>query len=53
MIWEGEPERASLARLKSMGMDSLIFDPCGNIPEKGDFLSVMWQNIESLKQAFK
>ncbi len=53
MIWEGEPERASLARLKSMGMDSLIFDPCGNVPEKGDFLSVMWQNIESLKQAFK
>jgi zinc transport system substrate-binding protein len=53
MILEGEPERASLVRLKSMGKDSLVFDPCGNVPKKGDFLSVMRQNIESLKQAFK
>jgi zinc transport system substrate-binding protein len=53
MVWEGEPERPFLARLKSMGMESLVFDPCGNVPEKGDFLSVMRQNIENLKQAFK
>jgi zinc transport system substrate-binding protein len=53
MVWEREPERPFLARLKSMGMESLVFDPCGNVPEKGDFLSVMRQNIENLKQAFK
>ena len=34
------------------GFDSLVFDPCGNAPDQGDFLSVMRQNIENLKLAF-
>jgi len=52
MIWEGKPNPKSVARLKSMGVDSLVFDPSGNSPEKGDFLSVMRQNIENLRAAF-
>ena len=53
MIWEGEPNAASVAILRSTGVNSLVFDPCGNVPDQGDFLSVMRQNVENLKSAFK
>jgi zinc transport system substrate-binding protein len=52
MIWEGDPIKACVEDLKSMGISSLVFDPCGNAPEKVDFLAVMKQNIENLKLAF-
>jgi zinc transport system substrate-binding protein len=52
MIWEGEPMSESVDKLQTMGVKSLVFDPCGNTPEQGDFLSVMQQNIANLKQAF-
>ncbi|MCW9077857.1 MAG: hypothetical protein OQK74_01640, partial [Gammaproteobacteria bacterium] len=32
---------ASVDKLKTLGVDSLVFDPCGNVPEQGDFLTVM------------
>jgi zinc transport system substrate-binding protein len=53
MIWEGEPIQTSVARLKTLGINSLVFDPCGNRPDKGDFLGVMKQNVENLKGAFQ
>ena len=53
MIWEGEPNPASVVKLRVMGMNSLVFDPCGNVPDEGDFLSVMRQNVENLKKAFQ
>jgi zinc transport system substrate-binding protein len=53
MIWEGKPMKESVERLKSIGVDSLVFDPCGNTPDQGDFLSVMRQNVENLKLAFQ
>jgi len=37
----------------AIGVKSLVFDPCGNKPDQGDFLSVMWQNVENLKSAFQ
>ena len=52
MIWEGEPVRASMDKLKIFGVDSLVFDPCGNVPARGDFMSVMQRNIEDLRRAF-
>jgi zinc transport system substrate-binding protein len=52
MIWEGVPIKACVEELKSMGISSLVFDPCGNVPEKADFLAVMKQNIENLKLVF-
>ena len=52
MIWEGEPMGASVEKLKSIGVNSLVFDPCGNVPDRGDFLTVMHQNVENLKPAF-
>ena len=53
MIWEGKPVQESVERLKAIGIDSLVFDTCGNTPDQGDFLSVMRQNLEILKQAFQ
>ena len=53
MIWEGEPIKESTQRLQAVGIDSLMFDPCGNTPGQGDFLSVMRQNVENLKSAFQ
>ncbi len=53
MIWEGPANSTSIDKLRSMGVNSLVFYPCANVPEKGDFLDVMRQNIENLKKAFK
>jgi zinc transport system substrate-binding protein len=52
MIWEGEPEKESVAKLEAIGVKSLVFDPCGNVPDGGDFLSVMKANVEMLEKAF-
>jgi zinc transport system substrate-binding protein len=53
MIWEAEPFRESVKRLESLGINSMVFDPCGNVPDSGDFLGKMNQNIVSLKKAFQ
>lgn len=53
MIWEGKPLQESVERLKAIGIDSLVFDPCGNAPDQGDFMSVMRQNLENLSPAFQ
>ncbi len=53
LIWEGKPMKESAERLQAIGTDSLVFHPCANTPDKGDFLSVMRQNIKNLNPAFK
>jgi zinc transport system substrate-binding protein len=52
MIWEGEPIKESVEKLKAIGMQSVVFDPCGNTPDQGNFISMMQQNVENLKAAF-
>ncbi len=52
MIWEGLPLASTIEELKNIGLDSLSFDPCGNVPESGDYLSVMDKNILNFKQVF-
>lgn len=53
MIWEGDPIQESIAKLKSVGVNSLVFSPCANVPQKGDFLSVMQKNVKNLAIAFE
>ena len=53
MLWEGDPLPESVDRLAALGVRSLVFDPCGNTPEQGDFLGVMQQNVARLQQAFQ
>ncbi len=52
MVWEGTPNPSTVEELKKIGLDSCVFDPCGNIPETGDYMSVMRQNVQNIKQAF-
>ena len=53
MVWEGDPLPESVERLQSLGVRSLVFDPCGNRAEDGDFLAVMQQNVDRLLKAFQ
>jgi zinc transport system substrate-binding protein len=53
MVWEGEPVRESVEALRSIGVESIVFDPCGNVSDKGDFLTIMQQNVENLKQIYR
>jgi len=53
MLWEGEPARESVERLRALGVRSVVFDPCANRPATGDFLSVMRNNARSLEQVFR
>jgi zinc transport system substrate-binding protein len=52
MVWEDEPLQEIASRLESMGIRILIFNPCGNLPESGDFLSIMKSNIEALRKLY-
>jgi zinc transport system substrate-binding protein len=52
MVWEGEPSAATVDGLEQIGLQCLTFDPCGNRPETGDYMSVMRENISNLKKAF-
>jgi zinc transport system substrate-binding protein len=53
MIWENQPVQASVDGLKTLGVDSLVFDPCGNVPDQGDFMTVMRRNVDNLRKAFQ
>jgi len=52
MIWEGQPNEVTLNRLRSTSIESIVFDPCANTCESGDFLSAMQSNIENLKKLY-
>jgi len=49
MIWEGEPDPRSVELLETMGLDSVVFDPCGNAPSEGDWLTEMKRNVDRMK----
>ncbi len=53
MIWEGKPVQETKDKLKSLGVAGLVFDPCGNSPEEGDFISVMRENVRNLRKAYE
>ena len=52
MIWEGAPDERSVTGLKEIGVSSLLFNPCANVPGKGDFMSVMTKNVLQLEMAY-
>lgn len=49
LLWESKPLAEIQARLDAMGIQSVVFDPCGNRPQQGDYLAVMRANIEQLQ----
>jgi zinc transport system substrate-binding protein len=52
MLWEGEPQPGVRDRLREMGVESVVYDPAGNRPEEGDYLTVMGANAENLRTVF-
>lgn len=52
LIWEGTPAAASVEKLDAMGIESLVFDPCGGPPDQGDWLEVMKSNLDGLESHF-
>ena len=53
MVWEDNPMQESVKKLKSLGINSLVFNPCSNTPEEADFIIIMRQNLENLRVAFQ
>lgn len=51
MLWEATPLEETTRRLRELGLESVVFDPCGNTPDAGDFLTVMNQNVTALAAA--
>ena len=51
MLWEKQPLPEIAQQLDTMGIGMVVFDPCANRPAKGDFLSVMQDNITILRKA--
>lgn len=50
MLWEATPLAETRELLvREYGVRSVVFDPCGNRPEAGDYISVMRANVESLE----
>jgi zinc transport system substrate-binding protein len=52
IIWEEDPLPATVERLKSSGIQSVVFNPSADAPNQGDFLSVMRRNVENLRAVF-
>jgi zinc transport system substrate-binding protein len=49
MVWEGLPPAETIQALEGIGVGSVVFDPCGNRPSSGDFMSVMDDNAAALE----
>lgn len=52
MLWQDAPSAEIRARLQSLGIGVVVFQPCANRPPQGDFLDVMQRNLENLKTVF-
>jgi zinc transport system substrate-binding protein len=53
LIWEADPEPASVKALAAMTVASATLDPCANRPATGDYLGVMQQNVANLRAALE
>ena len=49
----GTPIKSAVDVLEAMGIQSVVFDPCGNVPSEGDFLSVMQHNVTNIETVFR
>lgn len=52
MLWEGPAAKQSVARLRSLGVESVVVATCANRPESGDLVTVMTANAEGLERVF-
>ena len=52
MLWEDTPVQAIQDQLASRKIKWVVFRPQGGMPQSGDFLSSMQENLKSLAAAF-
>jgi zinc transport system substrate-binding protein len=52
MLWASAPRKEIVSRLQSLGIQVIVFDPCATAPAKGDFMSVMRDNVAALGRVF-
>ncbi len=52
MIWEDNPQERTKAKLAELGIASVTFAPCANVPTEGNYLDVQRRNIEKLAPVF-
>lgn len=53
MLWEAQPGASTESRLLAMGIRSVVVDPGAMPPRQGDFLSVMYDNLQRLESIFR
>lgn len=53
MLWEAEPLPAIRTRLEELGIRAVAFEPLGNAPAEGDYLTGMRANLARLEAAFR
>jgi zinc transport system substrate-binding protein len=53
MLWEAGPLEQTTLKLQDLGISVVVFAPCMNVPDEGDFLTVMQQNVENLAMAIR
>lgn len=52
LLWQSEPLAETRSLLRSeFGVRSVLFSPCATTPASGDYLEVMYDNIERLGEA--
>lgn len=49
MLWESKPLQDTGLGLEDLGVSVAVFNPCGNRPEKGNYLTVMAANATALE----
>jgi len=52
LIWEGKPLPETKERLKTLGIESVVFDPCAITPKRSEFSAMMARNVESLRKVY-
>ncbi|MFZ4767171.1 MAG: metal ABC transporter substrate-binding protein [Roseimicrobium sp.] len=50
MIWEGEPAKESVEKIAALGLQSTVFAPSGNAPDRGEWLEAMQRNVKALER---
>ena len=52
LIWESTPTEGIDVLNEKLGVSNHVVDPCGNIPDSGDFISVFERNVQVLQEIF-
>lgn len=50
MIWEDGPIDEIKLKLQELKVTIAVFNPCANVPEAGDFMDMMHENLNQLEQ---